>query len=486
MKYQFRHRQVALAVAATLTVSGTQLYAADVEIKAPPGGSVVIRNSDGTVLVLSADSAGNVRIPGLPASSGTIAGVVCYDAAGVLTKCPPIIGATGATGALGPTGATGINGATGPTGATGATGAASTVAGPTGPTGAIGLTGPTGAIGSTGPMGVTGALGPTGPTGATGAIGVTGPMGVTGATGATGSTGPTGATGSTGATGTTGSTGPTGPTGATGATGPTGAASTVPGPTGSTGITGLTGPTGATGAASTVAGPTGATGATGASIVGPTGATGANSTVAGPTGATGATGASIIGPTGPTGAASSVAGPAGATGATGATGAAGTAKFSIKLNGVNPTTMTPPLYLVTYTANAAATFITAQGYIVVISGGSVSQGSAVSFDSNNCSGTPYVPATSNIAGQISQHASLPVPGNGVATLMYIARTPVIKVNPTRGSSLSIGGACNTAPSALAAGNYFELTPLNTPAAATTTGFTTSATGWGSISFDFVP
>jgi len=301
MHKNFRHRPVAIAI--SLALAGAlpaTSSAADVEIKAPAGGSVVIRNADGTVLVLSADSAGNVRVPGLPSSTTATAGVVCFDATGQLAKCPPNFGAagptgpTGATGAVGATGATGVAGIVGPTGATGisgtngatgATGAPSTVAGPTGVTGPVGPQGAPGATGAIGGTGATGAAGSTGAVGSPGATGSAGPIGATGSTGAAGATGSTGAQGATGAAGVTGPVGPAGPNGATGATGATGAASTVPGPQGNTGATGATGAQGPIGPASTVPGPTGATGVAG--NTGPGGATGAT----GPAGATGATGA---------------------------------------------------------------------------------------------------------------------------------------------------------------------------------------------------
>ena len=108
-------RLTPIAAAVTVALLGigasAPTLAADVEIKAPAGGSVVIRNADGTVLVLSADSAGNVRVPGLPASATATAGVVCFDASGQLAKCPPNYGATGPTGA---TGLQGVAGVTGP------------------------------------------------------------------------------------------------------------------------------------------------------------------------------------------------------------------------------------------------------------------------------------------------------------------------------------------------------------------------------------
>lgn len=231
MSKKFHYTPLALAVTLALAGAAPVVPAADIEIKAPAGGAVVIRNSDGTVLVLSADSAGNVRVPALPASASATAGVVCFDANGQLAKCPPNYGATGPTGA---TGVTGPTGATGAAGATGATGAASTVAGPTGATGAAGATGATGAQG---PIGL---AGPIGPAGAPGPAGATGAAGAAGPTGAAGPQGPAGATGATGFAGATGSTGPQGPQGVVGAPGPQGAI----GPIGPQGATGATGPAG--------------------------------------------------------------------------------------------------------------------------------------------------------------------------------------------------------------------------------------------------
>lgn len=209
MSKKFHYTPLALAVTLALAGAAPVVPAADIEIKAPAGGAVVIRNSDGTVLVLSADSAGNVRVPALPASASATAGVVCFDANGQLAKCPPNYGATG------PTGATGVTGPTGATGAAGATGA-------TGAQGPIGLAGPIGPAGAPGPAGATGAAGAAGPTGAAGPQGPAGATGATGFAGATGSTGPQGPQGVVGAPGPQGAIGPIGPQGATGATGPAG------------------------------------------------------------------------------------------------------------------------------------------------------------------------------------------------------------------------------------------------------------------------
>lgn len=133
MNKPFRRDPLALAVAVALATGGAYAYAADVEIKAPPGGKVVVKDATGATTLLSIDPSGIIVVPGLPGSNGTLLGVVCFDLAGTLIKCPPTIGATGPTGATGPAG---ITGPTGPSGSTGATGAASTVVGPTGATGA--------------------------------------------------------------------------------------------------------------------------------------------------------------------------------------------------------------------------------------------------------------------------------------------------------------------------------------------------------------
>jgi Collagen triple helix repeat (20 copies) len=385
MKQQFRLSPLSAALVAALAISTSMTqgaYAADVEIKAPPGGRVVIKNADGTITAFTADSNGNVVIPGLPASSTASTNIVCFDAAGLLAKCPAgLVGATGATGPAGPVG---------PAGATGATGAASTVAGPTGatgPQGAIGPTGATGAVGAQGPVGATGATGAQGVIGATGATGAASTVpGPTGATGAQGLIGPTGATGAVGAQGPVGATGATGVQGPIGATGATGAASTVPGPTGSAGAQGPTGPTGA---ASTVPGPTGVTGPAGAQ--GPTGPTGAASTVQGPTGPLGPTGpAGAQGPTGAAGAASTIPGPTGPTGPAGpsnglvrAAGGAAIGQFSFLSTGSPTDTVV----------------VTKNGYIftVAVNGTLWRTNTSLYFTNSTCTSTAYV-----IAGAVGE------------------------------------------------------------------------------------
>lgn len=211
MKHLSFLQYVRAAVIAALAVASANLYAVDLEMKAPPGGRVAIKNADGSLTMLIVDpTTGTVILPTLPGSTAASAGVVCFDATGALAKCAAIVGATGPAGATGPIGPAGPGGPTGLTGATGANG-------PPGPVGSTGLTGPTGANGPAGPPG------PTGLTGATGATGNQGPPGLTGATGATGNQGPPGAPGIQGPPGAPGIDGPMGlmgPMGATGAPGP--------------------------------------------------------------------------------------------------------------------------------------------------------------------------------------------------------------------------------------------------------------------------
>ena len=226
---------LALAAACVLGATALPAVAADITLTAPAGGGVVFKGPSSTLMGI--DAAGKVQVPALPSTTGTQAGVVCYDAGGVLVKCPDTYGAQGPAG---PKGDKGDTGAPGPIGATGPQGPQG-VKGDTGATGAVGATGPQGPQGPKGDTGVTGAVGATGPQGPQGAQGVKGDTGAPGAVGATGPQGPKGDKGDPGATG---ATGPAGSIGATGPQGPQG----VQGPTGLTGATGPQGPQGATGA----------------------------------------------------------------------------------------------------------------------------------------------------------------------------------------------------------------------------------------------
>ncbi len=198
---------LALAVACVLGAAALPAVAADITLTAPAGGGVVFKGPSSTLMGI--DAAGKVQVPALPSTTGTQAGVVCYDAGGVLVKCPDTYGAQGPAGPTGPAGEKGDTGPAGPKGDAGAQGPT----GAKGDTGAQGPTGPkgdTGAQGPTGPKGDTGAQGPIGPKGDTGAQGPTGPKGDTGAQGPTGPKGDTGAQGAAGAKGDTGATGPAG------------------------------------------------------------------------------------------------------------------------------------------------------------------------------------------------------------------------------------------------------------------------------------
>ena len=186
-------QKMQIAVATALLLAATAAVAADVELQAPPGGNVVVKDSAGN-LRLQVQGSGPVTIPNL-VTAPQLNRVTCFDSAtGALGQCLPGALPTGATGATGPMGAAGPTGASGPTGTTGLAGTIGAT-GPIGPIGAIGVTG------SRGATGLAGATGTTGPIGPMGVIGVTGSTGATGLAGSTGVTGSTGATGATGAAG---------------------------------------------------------------------------------------------------------------------------------------------------------------------------------------------------------------------------------------------------------------------------------------------
>ena len=87
MKPLFRLKYVRIAVISALAIASANLYAVDLEIKAPPGGRVAVKNADGSLTTLLIDpTTGTVILPGLPGSTAASAGVVCFDAAGALAK----------------------------------------------------------------------------------------------------------------------------------------------------------------------------------------------------------------------------------------------------------------------------------------------------------------------------------------------------------------------------------------------------------------
>ncbi len=75
MNKQFRRNQLALAVAVALATGSGYTLAADVEIKAPPGGKVVVKDASGATTLLTIDPSGVVIVPALPGSSGTSSGL---------------------------------------------------------------------------------------------------------------------------------------------------------------------------------------------------------------------------------------------------------------------------------------------------------------------------------------------------------------------------------------------------------------------------
>ena len=132
-------QRMQIAVATALLLAATTALAADVELQSPPGGSVIVKDSAGTVR-LQVQGSGAVTIPNL-ITAPQLNRVTCFDSAtGVLGQCLPGALPSGATGATGPMGSTGATGAAGTTGLTGATGA-------------VGSIGATGAIGAAGPIG---------------------------------------------------------------------------------------------------------------------------------------------------------------------------------------------------------------------------------------------------------------------------------------------------------------------------------------------
>ena len=129
----FARKPLVLALAVALAIGASAATAADLDIRAPAGGGVAIKDNAAANTLLRVDGTGPVTIPNLK-SAGQKDQVVCFDSAsGQLGQCLPgalPVGATGATGAPGPKGEKGDIGATGATGPTGATGA-------TGPTGSV-------------------------------------------------------------------------------------------------------------------------------------------------------------------------------------------------------------------------------------------------------------------------------------------------------------------------------------------------------------
>jgi len=128
----FARKPLPLALAVALAVAGSAAIAADVEIRAPAGGGVVIKDSTAAIL-LRADGTGPITIPNL-ITAGQKNRVACFDSAsGQLGQCLPSalpVGPAGPIGPAGPMGAPGPQGLPGPMGPPG-------VQGPPGPAGSV-------------------------------------------------------------------------------------------------------------------------------------------------------------------------------------------------------------------------------------------------------------------------------------------------------------------------------------------------------------
>jgi hypothetical protein len=61
---RFKQRPLAIALAATLAFGGVKVYAADVEVRTPPGGGFAVRDSTGSLLRLLVNGVtGEVTVP---------------------------------------------------------------------------------------------------------------------------------------------------------------------------------------------------------------------------------------------------------------------------------------------------------------------------------------------------------------------------------------------------------------------------------------
>jgi hypothetical protein len=87
---RFARRPIAIALAGALLAAGlpAELLAADVEIWAPPGGNVVIKDSSGSLVRLQVNgTTGDVQIPYLPQSTPQPS-PLCFNAVtGLLGLC---------------------------------------------------------------------------------------------------------------------------------------------------------------------------------------------------------------------------------------------------------------------------------------------------------------------------------------------------------------------------------------------------------------
>ena len=104
-KDRFARHPIAVALATMMLTVGyaAEAPAADMELWAPPGGNVVIKDSTGSILrMLVNGTTGEVRIPQLP-NADFFGTATCFGSDGTLGRCSMTsIGATGARGPRAP------------------------------------------------------------------------------------------------------------------------------------------------------------------------------------------------------------------------------------------------------------------------------------------------------------------------------------------------------------------------------------------------
>ena len=93
MNSSFKQSPLRVAILLALAAFSAYSSAADIELKAPPGGRVVVKDATGATVQLMVDAAGVVTVPALVGSGTTSLNVVCFDAAGALAKCVGLVGA---------------------------------------------------------------------------------------------------------------------------------------------------------------------------------------------------------------------------------------------------------------------------------------------------------------------------------------------------------------------------------------------------------
>lgn len=160
-----------------------------------------------------------------------------------------------------------------------------------------------------------------------------------------------------------------------------------------------------------------------------------------------------------------------------AAGTSAAANLSIRFNGTLSTALTNPLYPVGMTPGNGGTvgFITTQGYVVnySMSDGRATGSLTTSYSGPGCTGNVYVSAGTFSRGMIYGFG----PAN---TRVYVPKTGVAVIDPSRQSQLSSAGVCTTATVALSPGAYWEALPMNTAV----TGYSESTVG--QMTWEYVP